>query len=132
DPDAAALFYEAVIGHRADGIVPLPPGLAARGVPPNWLGYIGVGSGIDDIAERWLARGAMRLGPPGAEVFLRDAGGAVVALTGEAGSPESRVAWHHLNTADEMGAAGTYGELFGWAFDQEGRFAFQDGERQAG
>lgn len=119
---AAGAFYDAVIGGRGDGIVELPAMAAARGAVPHWLGYIGVGGigGVDEVAGRFAARGATRLGPPraGEAAILRDPGGAVVAMTNEEGPSRGGVVWHSLHTVDAARAAENYVALFGWALTE--------------
>ena len=113
----AGAFYEAVLGHRGDGIVELPAAAAARGAPAHWLGFIGVGEiGADAVAARLVARGAMRLGPQtGETVLLRDPGGAVLAVrTGQERSCAG-VVWHHLNTEGATRAVENYADVFGWS-----------------
>src|SRR5213079_1784593 len=58
--------------------------------------------------ERFLVRGAVRLGPPAASgpTLLRDPGGAILALTA-AGS------------TSRAGIASIYAELFGWSLREE-------------
>ncbi len=121
DVEAASAFYEAAIGRKGDGITPLPQAAVARGAPPHWLGHVDVGGlgGAESAAARFVARGAMRLGPPGGAgkaVVLRDPGGAVLALTSAAADASAaEVAWHQLNTSAEATAAKNYAELLGWA-----------------
>lgn len=121
--DAAAAFYDDVVGHRGDGIAPLPEAALARGARPHWLGHIAVleVGGVEAAARRFVERGATRLGPPGiADVaVLRDPGGAVVALAGEPGPSSANVVWHQLNTEDPARAAANYTELFGWSVPNE-------------
>lgn len=117
--EAAAEFYDAAIGRPGDGIVELPATAIARGARPHWLGHIdasGLG-GADEIAKRWEARGATRLGPPrvGDSVIFRDPGGAVMAVTDAAQTSNAGVAWYVLNTEDAPRAATNYAEVFGWA-----------------
>jgi uncharacterized protein len=124
DPAGARAFYTDLLGGdfwgRGVEAVPLPAQLAARGVPSNWLGHIGV----DDVVPamyRFLEAGATRLGAPPpdgrdtAGVVLRDPFGATVALTpvGHA-RKDDRVAWHLLTTRDEESAIGLYADIFGW------------------
>src|SRR6187397_547420 len=86
DVAAAAAFYDAVLGGRGHGIVPLHEAALARGARPHWLGHVQVRElgGVEALAARFIERGATRLGPtPGVGDFvvLRDAGGALVAVT---------------------------------------------------
>lgn len=144
--DAAAAFYDAVLGRRGDGIVLLPDSAIARGARPHWLGHIGVRElgGAEAMANRFVELGAMRLGPPagaGEVVVLRDPGGAIVAVTDSAAESSAGVGWHQLNTREPSKAATNYSALFGWSFTEEldlgplgrhQRFAFGPGESSIG
>jgi predicted enzyme related to lactoylglutathione lyase len=118
---AAAEFYRALLGRRVDEIVALPPMAAERGAPAHWIGYLDVAplGGVEQLLERWLARGATLLGPPraaaGESALLRDPGGAIVALTNGGVRSAPGVVWHQLNTKDAPRAAANYVELCGWA-----------------
>src|SRR5689334_13898655 len=103
DVEAAAAFYGAVLERCGDGVVPLHESAIARGARPHWLGHVGVRElgGADAVAARFVERGAMRLGPPpgvGDFVVLRDAGGAIVAVTDSSAESCAGVVWHQLNT----------------------------------
>lgn len=113
DVDHARSFYEAVLGRSELSISPLPESARARGAPAHWLGSLGP---VDVASEsaRWIAAGATRLGPPGSPV-LRDATGAAVALTAEAGAPDAGVVLHVLNTRDVVRATQEYVDRFGWS-----------------
>jgi predicted enzyme related to lactoylglutathione lyase len=144
--EAAAAFYDDVLGHRGDGIVALPEAALARGARPHWLGHIGVRElgGVEAVAARFAERGATRLGPPpgvGDFAVLRDPGGAVVAVADATGPSSARVVWHQLNTEDPERAAATYSALFGWSvpkeidlgpFGRHRQLAFGSGEPIAG
>jgi hypothetical protein len=146
DAEAAGAFYDAVLEGRGDGIVPLHESAIARGARPHWLGHVQVRhlGGVEAIAARFLERGATRLGPsPGVADFavLRDAGGALVALSERAAPSSAGVAWHQLNTRDPATAAASYSTLFGWSCADEldlgplgrhRRFAFGAGESSVG
>jgi predicted enzyme related to lactoylglutathione lyase len=146
DVEAAAAFYDAVLGRRGDGIVLLHESAIARGARPHWLGHIGVRElgGAEAMAARFVERGAMRLGPPADAadfVVLRDPGGAIVAVADGVAESSAGVAWHQLNTREPTIAAGNYSALFGWSFTEEldlgrlGRhrqFAFGSGEASVG
>ena len=124
DVDGARAFYSDLFGNdfwgRGVDVVPLPAPLAARGVPANWLGHIG----LEDVVPpmyRFLDAGATRLGAPPADgrdssgVVLRDPFGATVALTPLSGEPPAdRVAWHLLSTRDEERAIELYADVLGW------------------
>lgn len=121
DVTSAAAFYDAVLGRRGDGILPLHESALARGARPHWLGHVGAGDigGAEAAAARFIERGATRLGPPpgaGDFVVLRDPGGAIIALTDSPAESSAGVAWHQLNTRDPGAAAADYAALFGWSF----------------
>jgi predicted enzyme related to lactoylglutathione lyase len=119
DPAAAGAFYDAVLGHRGDGIGPLPPQAAARGAPAHWLGHLDATplGGAAALVPRLLARGFARLGAPaeGAPALLRDPGGAILALTDDPGPSRAGVGLHLLLTPDPAAAAATGREVLGWA-----------------
>lgn len=115
DVDAACAFYDAVVGGRGDGIVLLPDAARARGAPAHWLGYVGVDD-VDATAARFVARGAMRLGPPGAPVaILRAAGGEILALRGGVATSQACIVSHLLHTDGALRSATDYAELLGWS-----------------
>ncbi len=113
DVDGARAFYEAILGRSDLSIAPLPEPARARGAPAHWLGSLGP---VDVAAEsaRWIAAGATRLGAPGSPV-LRDATGAAVALTADAGAPDAGVVLHLLNTREPGRAIHEYVDRFGWS-----------------
>lgn len=146
DVEAASTFYDAVLGHRGDGIVVLHETAIARGARPHWLGHVTVRhlGAREAIAAMFVDRGAMRLGPPvgmGDFVVLRDPGGAVVAVTEASAESNAGVVWHQLNTSDPAISAANYSALFGWEFTSRldlgalGRhqhFAFASSEPNSG
>ncbi|HTV03649.1 MAG TPA: VOC family protein [Luteitalea sp.] len=123
DVTSASDFYRGVFGDRfwSEGVAvaELPAQAAARGAPAHWLGEIAV-DGVDNVARRFIERGASRLGPPPSghgdtRVVLRDPFGAILALTSRSLTPRSTsVAWHMLCARDEATAFATYAELFDW------------------
>ena len=125
DVSAATAFYADIFGDgfwsTAIDLAPLPAPAMARGVPPYWLGHIG----LDDVVPtmyRFFDAGATRLGAPPPDgrdaggVVLRDPFGANVALTPAPplGLQEPRVAWHLLSTRDEARAIELYAGILGW------------------
>lgn len=119
DLAAARAFYAAVLGPVALEIASVPPAAAARGVPAHWLGAVGV----DDVAGSLtglLARGGTALGPVthdarGSFATVRDAGGALLALTDAPPSPSAlRPVWAHLDARDAARTFAGYAALFGW------------------
>ena len=124
DVPAATAFYDAVLGGRGDGIVPLHEAAIARGAQPHWLGHIAARAhgGAEAVAGRFVERGATRLGPPPGTadfVVLRDPGGAVVAVTDSDSPSAAGVLSNQLNTLDSARAAVNYSELFGWSMTPE-------------
>jgi uncharacterized protein len=125
DVDSAVTFYGQLFGAdfwgRGIEVVPLPSALIARGVPPYWLGHVGV----DDVVatmDRLLAAGATRLaavapdGGDAAGVVLRDPFGAMLALApATVVTDRDRVAWHLLTTRDDVRASEVYADALGWA-----------------
>lgn len=141
DVPAAGAFYDAVLGHRADGIEALPKAAAQRGAPSHWLAFLDVSrlGGTEAIGSRFIELGATRLGTHGA--LFRDPGGAVMALTDEPGAPSPQVAWRLLQTHDAEGTARRLATLFGWTLleprviENEGPllpFSYAPGEPEAG
>src|SRR6185503_1237448 len=84
DVEGADAFYRDLLGDgfwgRGLDVGPLPAPLAARGVPANWLGHVGVEDVVPPM-YRFLEAGATRLGAPPADgrdsagVVLRDPSG---------------------------------------------------------
>lgn len=119
DVTAARRFYGELFGELGD-IVGLPAEAVARGAVPHWLGHIGVDD-VDVMADAFVARGAMRLGPTrtgvdgGKVAVVRDPGSAVVALaTAPVSPPRHDVVWQSLHTPTLARSAASYGALFGW------------------
>jgi predicted enzyme related to lactoylglutathione lyase len=124
DVPGAHAFYGDVFGDIFWGggldTALLPAPALARGVPPYWLGHIGV----EDVVQtmyRFFDAGATRLGPPppdgrdNAGVVLADPYGAKLALTpGTVDRRDIRVAWHLLSTRDETRAIELYASILGW------------------
>jgi predicted enzyme related to lactoylglutathione lyase len=149
DDVASARFYRAVIGwNEADagfgdrrytlmkagevpvaGIMAMPPDLAARDVPPHWVGYVSVAHLDDMLAAVRSAGGAVHWGPeeiPGVGVLatVADPQGAVFSLlqpaAGSQGPPPApagtpgHTGWHELHAVDGAAVFDFYGTLFGW------------------
>jgi predicted enzyme related to lactoylglutathione lyase len=148
DPAAAQAFYGAVIGWTAKdaglpdrrytilsagdraiaGLMALPPSAAAMGVPPCWMGYVGVAD-VDAAADRIASAGGSIHHPaddiPGVGRFavVADPQGAPFQIfRGMGGEPPLPVApgtpghvgWHELYTTDLEAAAAFYADQFGW------------------
>lgn len=110
------------------GLMALPDDAAARGVPPNWTGYIGVAD-VDAMAERVRGAGGAVHHPPedipgvGRFAVVADPHGAVFCLfkgnmdeqppQPPAGTPGT-IGWHELAADDLESAWAFYGTLFGW------------------
>ncbi len=148
DPAAAEGFYRRVIGWAtADagmpdmkytivsagataigGVMAMPADARARGVPPNWTGYIGVADVDATTARVREAGGAVHHAPqdiPGVGRFavLADPHGAVFCLfKGQSDEPPAQlpagtpgsVGWHELYTEGPDAAWAFYSALFGW------------------
>ena len=124
DVEGARAFYREIFG---DGfwttgidVAPLPAPALARGVPPYWLGHIGV-EDVVPVMYQFFDAGATRLGLPPADgrdtagVVLRDPFGANVALMpGTAAPNDHRVAWHLHGSRDEERAFEFYARVLGW------------------
>jgi len=146
DTTAAEAFYRAVIhweikdsgmpdryyailsmgSSMIGGLMALPPD--AQGMPPCWVGYIGVPD-VDAYAGRVTAAGGTIMRPPadipgiGRFAVAADPGGAAFVLfSGMAGQTPPPVApgalghvgWHELYAADGPAAWEFYSSLFGW------------------
>jgi uncharacterized protein len=145
DVPAAQAFYDAVLGQRGDGIVPLPAQALARGARPHWLGLIGAGSeqALETLAGGFVERGATRLGPepPAPIAVLRDVGGAIVGVDQGAGPSAAGVVWQVLETVAPKRSFEAYLTLCGWALTERvsifghgtfQQFAFAQGETSVG
>lgn len=110
------------------GMMTLPDDAAARGVPPNWCGYVGVPD-VDAMAARVTAAGGSIHHAPadipgvGRLAVAADPHGAVFCLfrgnmdamppQPPAGTP-GLIGWHELYADDLDAAWAFYGSLFGW------------------
>jgi len=150
DTKAAESFYQKVIGWKTSdagmtdrsytllwageamvgGILPTPP--TAAGLPPNWMGYIGVAD-VDQYAARVKAAGgAIHHGPEdipsiGRFAVASDPFGAMFVLfrgTSELGPPAAPpntpglAGWHELHAGNVDKAWEFYSGLFGWKKEQ--------------
>jgi len=108
------------------GVMTLPPEAAAAGVPPNWLGYVGVPD-TDETASRVEALNGRVIHAPkdipgvGRIAILADPQGGAFAVFTPLEIPERSPApglgdfsWHELGTTDLEGAFAFYSEIFGW------------------
>ena len=148
DPVAAEAFYRQAIGwNTADagmpdmkytilsagttgvgGLMALPEDAKARGVPPNWTGYVGVAD-VDAMTTRVTAAGGAVHHPPqdipgvGRFAVVADPHGAVFCLfkgnrdeappQPPAGTPGT-IGWHELAAGNLDAAWAFYSTLFGW------------------
>ncbi|WP_051116025.1 VOC family protein [Methyloferula stellata] len=156
DMEAARAFYADVLGWRARdasipgsayqiltaedspvaGLMSLPAEASRAGVPPHWIGYVGVDD-VDAAALRVKALGGMVHVPPTdvADIsrfsIIADPQGTTLALIKWRKSGETplapltapgRVGWHELLAANWEKALAFYTALFGWqkAEAQEG------------
>jgi predicted enzyme related to lactoylglutathione lyase len=145
DPAAAGAFYAEVIGWsvaefggfkgyhifsaeggEVAGMMALPP--EAAGMPPGWLGYVGVDDVDAAVADIVAAGGAvhmtaMDLPEIGRMALVADPQGVPFYVMRGASDEPSRsfdptadghCAWHQLGTPDPAAALGFYGARFGW------------------
>jgi predicted enzyme related to lactoylglutathione lyase len=111
-------------------------GPAQEGVPPHWLGHIGV-EDVDEAAARTEAAGGRIVAPAfdipevGRMVVIADPQGAVVSLFSSASADwtpaEGVFVWDELMTTDVEGAKRFYGEVVGWEsrdMDMGGDFTY--------
>lgn len=114
---------EAMIG----GLMALPPGAASMGMPPSWLGYIGVDDVDGAVAEverlgGKLLKAPMDIPEVGRFAVVADPQGAAFAVFKPSyeGGPElglgkpGHVGWHELFAADAPAVWPFYEALFGW------------------
>ena len=147
DVHAAKAFYAEVIGWSMQafpgsndytvvsagpagvgGIMPMPPEVLERGVPPCWQGYIGVDD-VDACAAKIAAAGGAVIQPPndiptvGRFAVVADPQGAVFIVFKPASSEGGAVAppgtpglvgWNELHAADGLAAFDWYAHMFGW------------------
>jgi predicted enzyme related to lactoylglutathione lyase len=115
-------------GHfTAAGMMQLTPEMLADGVPPAWVGFIGVDD-VDATARRVEQAGGKLHCPPmdiptvGRFASIEDPQGATVLLfrgnmnsapTPPMGTP-GVVGWNELSANDEKTAWGFYSSIFGW------------------
>ncbi len=160
DVKAAEDFYSKVVGWRCEdsgmpgqsytllyngdvqvgGIMPVPE--ENKGMPPMWMGYIGVDD-VDAHAQKVTAAGGkIWKGPqdiPGVGRFAVAAdphGAGFILFKGNANTPPPSVpmdtpkhfAWHELMAGNMEEAASWYASLFGWTKDEAydmGGFTYQ-------
>lgn len=148
DINAAKEFYGNVVGWNAldsgmpgmeywmfaskngplAGLMTLPDEVKAMGVPPHWMGYVGVAD-VDATAAKATELGGNVLVPPtdipnmGRFAIFTDPHGAAIACYSSSTEEESgeskqneegHVGWHELNAGDMPSAFDFYAQLFGW------------------
>lgn len=147
EPEAAAAFYGAVLGWAVQpggavpgyrlfvaagtevaGVMALPPEAVQAGMPPQWLGYIGV-DGVDEAVAGVLAAGGSQYVPPtdipgiGRFALLADPQGVpFYVMRGTMDEASDAFApmrpghcnWNELTTTDREAALRFYGTQFGW------------------
>lgn len=149
DTDAAAGFYAKVVGWTpqsmasADnpmhytvfntaeggvaGLMELPPEAKAGGMPPSWVGYVGVDD-VDAYAEKFVAAGGSIRRPPddipgvGRFAAVGDPQGAHLCLFKPApsgavpptGDGPGYPGWRELMTDNGPAAVEFYASMFGW------------------
>ncbi|TKT74673.1 VOC family protein [Aquamicrobium sp. LC103] len=148
DAVAAADFYGAVVGWKARafdesaggyrilaasdadvaGLLPITPEMAAKGVRPGWLGYIGVDD-VDATAAAVVEAGGTQHLPPtdipgvGRFAVLADPQGAVFQImrgsmegtsTVFAPMESGHCNWNELATSDQNAALSFYIDRFNW------------------
>lgn len=149
DTDAASRFYGHVLGWAAEpvqgmpytlfkageagvaGLMELPVHLRERGIPPHWIGHIGVEDVDASAGKVQEVGGTLQHGPqdiPGVGRFavLTDPDGAPFCLfrgTGDAPPApapmtKGHVGWRELHGGDPESAFGFYAGLFGWTRGQ--------------
>ncbi len=149
DPTAAATFYSALLGWTVSdapqdgmdyrivtkdgvgvgGLMALPPGAAASGMPPCWLGYVSVpdvdksvasiraGGGAEHMPAMDVpnvGRLAMVADPQGAQLYVMSPTGGHDQATAFAPGKPGHGGWHELHTTNWQAALAFYGTQFGW------------------
>jgi uncharacterized protein len=131
DCDDSAMPGYTIVGPGAGvgGIMELTDDAKARGVPPNWTGYVAVDAVDADAEKARRLGGSVMLEPtdiPGIGRFavIGDTAGAAIAIMtpapmdGERPRPEpgseGTTGWHELMGAAPDQDFGFYADLFGW------------------
>jgi len=109
------------------GAMTLPDELAATGVPPHWMAYVGV-TALEPVVADVVRHGGASISPvfdvPGVGRMqtIRDPQGAVISLLEPAAPPTAPVvpapvggvSWVELMTTEAEAALQFYGAVFGW------------------
>ncbi|ASJ73034.1 VOC family protein [Granulosicoccus antarcticus] len=153
DPDAATAFYSKVLGWKttdsgqADrdyrifnkddvaigGLMALPAGAAEAGMPPGWLGYVGV-KDVDVCVAGALATGGTEFmpavdipdvgrialigDPQGAALYLMSGSGTATSNSYAPGKP-GHGGWHELHTSNWQEAWAFYSAQLDWQKAEE-------------
>jgi predicted enzyme related to lactoylglutathione lyase len=130
DASTAAMCYTLLMAGPTSvgGLTRLPKEVLAMGVPPHWLGYIGIDD-VDAAVKQIRQHGGAVHAPPteipniGRFAIIADPQLATLALvkrSNPAQAPQvtldkpGHVGWHELLAADADTAFTFYHELFGW------------------
>ncbi len=138
-PGSPYLMFRSADGKPVAGAMRLSDDARAKGTPPHWRGYIGVGD-VDSVAGQAVGLGA-RVQQPAQDVpgvgrvaLLTDPEGAIFGLYApvvDSGSApaSSGFAWAELAVRDREAALAFYQQLFGWQLrpplDMGGGFFYQ-------
>ncbi len=149
DPKSAERFYSDVVGWKAEpfpgsgpepytivkagdkgigGMMRMPDDMKAKGVPPNWMFYVGVHDADATVAKAQSLGGRVVVPVQpiplvGRFAVLADPQGAHFAIlqpegprpTGPDAAPTTgEISWHELATTDLQKAMEFYSALFGW------------------
>jgi uncharacterized protein len=109
------------------GAMTLLDDLAATGVPPHWMAYVGV-TALEPAVANVVRHGGASISPVfdvptvGRMQTIRDPQGAVISLlepvtasqAGDSPAPVGGVSWVELMTTDAEAALKFYGAVFGW------------------
>jgi len=150
DPDAAQIFYRDVVGYTIipsvnpeldyrmwalgkvvlGGMMEIPEKAAKMGMPPTWVGYLGVDEVTDAVNAVVAAGGQVRMpsmtianigrmamvtDPQGAPFYVMrpNHGGAFTSFGTELG----QCGWNELHTSDGEAAKDFYVKHCGWTLD---------------
>ncbi|MEZ5855997.1 MAG: VOC family protein [Hyphomicrobiaceae bacterium] len=115
-------------GVKLGGLMPIPQDAAKAGIPPSWMGYVGVGD-VDDFVKRIEAAGGhLHKGPMDVPGVLRFAvvsdpsGAGFIIFSGFSREPTQtmppgtpgHVDWRELHSGEVDSTFAFYSGLFGW------------------
>jgi hypothetical protein len=113
------------------GVMTLPDDVKKMGVPPHWMGHVGVANVDATVAAVTRMGGSVKMPPmdiPSVGRFsvVADPQGAVLSvfqsereMAPHDTSKQGEVSWNELITSDAPAALTFYTELFGWKVHQE-------------